>query len=148
MGRRDRHGVNIRVIQTRLRVSPPSRLRNTPSISTPAQTVRWSSGSTITLVTTDVPMEHSRAMSTANFSQRCPPSRERQTAAGRVPANRDRVTRDREVKQGVENPRSFKILFFSGWVAYTDANENTRTTYFRRVYDSRLDSLHSERRSR
>ena len=62
---------------TFVQVSPPSRLRKTPSISTPAHTMRRSSGSTSTRVTNGFPMEHSVATATSRRSQRHPPSRDR-----------------------------------------------------------------------
>ena len=62
---------------TRLQESPPSRLRCTPSISTPAQTMRESSGSTTMAVTLGVPMAHSAAKSRESWSHWCPPSLER-----------------------------------------------------------------------
>jgi hypothetical protein len=71
---------------TRSQVSPPSRLRCTPSISTPAHTVRESSGSTTVAVTRGVPIAHSFAKSRGSCSQCWPPSRDRYTAEGLVPA--------------------------------------------------------------
>ena len=70
-------------------VSPPSRLRRTPSTSMPAQMVRWSSGSTTSAVTRGMTTAgHSSASAMASFSHRWPPSRERNTADGWVPAKR------------------------------------------------------------
>src|SRR5208283_645481 len=61
----------------RVQVSPPSRLRNTPSISTPTKTVLGSLGSTRIFVTLGAPAKHSLAIGTASFSQLLPPSFDR-----------------------------------------------------------------------
>jgi hypothetical protein len=68
-------------------VSPPSRLRRTPSTSTPAQTWRGLAGSTASAVTRGTrTFGHSSAMSTVSCRQLRPLSFERYSAAGRVPA--------------------------------------------------------------
>ena len=67
-------------------VSPPSRLLYTPSTSMPAQMVRLSRGSTITLVVRGMPTGQGMVTPRLNSSQVFPPSRER-NASGRVPAN-------------------------------------------------------------
>ena len=69
--RRDCHGVDIRIIQTRLDVRP-----GVATVQAAEDTVDFYAGpdnamivrSTMTLVTKGVPIEHSWAMSTANFS--------------------------------------------------------------------------------
>src|ERR1700730_14409082 len=68
-----------------VQLSPPSRLRNTPPSSTPAQTLRWSRGSITRFVTLGGPMGHSSAILMDNFSHRLPPSVERKTVGGLVP---------------------------------------------------------------
>ena len=78
--RPDRHGVNIRVLQTRLEVRPRVATVQAAEDAVnfyPCQTRKGSSGSTTTPVTKGVPIEHSRAMSRGNFSHCRPPSRER-----------------------------------------------------------------------
>src|SRR5712691_9130000 len=88
----DRDAVDVRAPSPPPRVaqvSPPSRLRRTPSTSMPAQMVRWSSGSTTSAVTRGMTTAgHSSASSMASLSHRWPPSRERNTADGWVPAKR------------------------------------------------------------
>ena len=71
---------------TWLQVSPPSRLRYTPSISTPASTVSESTGSTTSAVIRGKPMAHSWAMAADSFSQLLPPSLVRKRKGGLVPA--------------------------------------------------------------
>ena len=71
----------------RLQLSPPSVLRRTPSTSTPAQTTFGSDGSTVSAVTRGTPtFGHSSTISTGSFCQLRPPSVERNSPAGRVPA--------------------------------------------------------------
>ena len=70
-------------------LSPPSVLRRTPSTSMPAQTTRWSVGSTLSAVTRGMrTLGQSSAISAGSFCQLRPPSFERNNAPGRVPAKR------------------------------------------------------------
>ena len=73
-------------LSTWVQESPPSLLRYTPSISTPAITVPRSTGSTSKAVTRVEPMAHSWLMGTDRSFQLLPPSWVRNTKPGLVPA--------------------------------------------------------------
>src|SRR5499427_8070987 len=78
---------SVTPLVTTAHVLPPSLLCRTPSTSRPAQMCWWSTGSTTRAVTLGMPtLGHSSAICTDSLSQCWPPSVERNSAAGLVPA--------------------------------------------------------------
>src|SRR6516162_1959487 len=78
---------SVTPLVTTSHVLPPSLLCRTPSTSRPAQMCWWSTGSTTRAVTLGMPtLGHSSAICTDSLSQCWPPSVERNSAAGLVPA--------------------------------------------------------------
>src|SRR5205807_2093127 len=78
---------SVTPLVTTSHVLPPSLLCRTPSTSRPAQMCWWSTGSTTRVVTLGMPtLGHSSAICTDSLSQCSPPSVERNSAAGLVPA--------------------------------------------------------------
>src|SRR5215475_14522781 len=128
-------------------LSPPSRLWYTPSTSIPAQTIRWSLGSTIMLVVRGMPIGQGRVTPNDSASQFLPPSCERK-ASGLVPTKIVSGSSASTVTDQIWMPSmgdsSFSHVLPVSSLRYSPTSVPARMRWGLSGYTAKARTLHSE----